>query len=261
MADNEKILKSIQPSAAIEIWYRRKLRELIEAMAKSVLLHTRAAWKAEPPDVGFASDSSPTLGLRRALKKWGDKQVGKFDEMAAEISAAFARRSRRDFDKRFGKILKDAGFTVKFKPTPQMVEAYRAVVAENVNLIRSIPQKFLTDVQTSVFQSVMKGSDMDGLAREIKRNYGVTWRRASFIARDQNSKARAVFEEARRSELGITEAIWRHSHAGREPRPTHVAMNGKRYQIKVGMYDSDVGENVWPGTLPNCRCSSRSVLP
>ena len=256
----EHVLKAIQPSAAVEAWYRAKLQAMIEQMARSMLLHLKAAWKENPVDIGFSADASPTLGLRRALKKWGDKQIGRFDQMAGEIADAFAKRGAQDFDRRFAQILKKSGFTIKFRPTEQMREAYRAVIAENVNLIRSIPQKFLTDVQSTVWQSVMKGSDMDGLSRQIKHNYGVTWRRAAFIARDQNAKARAVFEEARRSELGITQAIWRHSHAGKEPRPTHVAMNGKRYEIKKGMWDSDVGQFVWPGTLPNCRCSSRAVF-
>lgn len=256
----ERVLRAIAPSAAIDSWYRDKLQELIWQMGRSMLTHMEAAWKENPVGIGFSADASPTLGLRRALKKWGEKQIARFDAMAEEIAAAFATRTAADFDKRFAKILKDSGFTIRFRPTEAMREAYRAVVAENVNLIRSIPQKFLTDVGSSVWVSVMKGSDMDALSGSIKREYGVTWRRAALIARDQNSKARAVFEEARRAELGITHAIWRHSHAGKEPRPTHVAMNGKRYEIKKGMWDSAVQKFVWPGTEINCRCSSRAVF-
>jgi uncharacterized protein with gpF-like domain len=53
--------------------------------------------------------------------------------------------------------------------------------------------------------------------------------------------------------LGITEGIWLHSHAGRTPRPTHVAMNGKRYLISKGMWDSAVKKFIWPGEEINCR--------
>ena len=144
-----------------------------------------------------------------------------------------------------------------------MVQAYRAVVSENVNLIRSIPQKFLTDVQSQVWQSVMKGAKQSQLAQGIREKYDLSWRRAALIARDQNNKAKAVMEEARRSELGIDEAIWMHSGGGKEPRPEHVKWGAqkKRYKIREGMYSSVDGAYVWPGTAISCRCTSRSIIP
>ena len=83
-------------------------------------------------------------------------------------------------------------------------------------------------------------------------------RRAAFIARDQTNKAKAAIEKARWQELGITEAIWMHSHAGKEPRPSHVAANGKRLNVNKGMYLD--GKWVQPGEEINCRCTSRAVI-
>jgi uncharacterized protein with gpF-like domain len=89
----------------------------------------------------------------------------------------------------------------------------------------------------------------------------VTHRRAALIARDQNAKAKAAIERAEREELGITEAVWQHSHAGVEPRPTHVAMDQQRYTVTQGMWDSEVQKYIWPGTEINCRCTDRAVIP
>jgi len=111
-----------------------------------------------------------------------------------------------------------------------------------------------------VWQAVMKGSDLGQLSAGLQQKYGVAYRRAALIARDQNAKAKAVIENVRRKELGIKEAIWQHSTAGKEPRPTHVAMDGKRYKLDTGMYDSHEKEYVWPGQLINCRCTSRAVI-
>src|SRR5262249_3397822 len=147
---------------------------------------------------------------------------------------------------------KAAGMTVRFKPTEGMKAAYDAAVGWNVGLIKSIPEEFLTDVQSAVWANVMRGGDLESLSDELHRTYEVAHRRAALIARDQNNKAKATFENQRRKELGIEEAIWQHSSAGKEPRPTHVAMNGKRYKLDEGMYDSNEGENVWPGQLINC---------
>jgi putative phage head protein len=41
----------------------------------------------------------------------------------------------------------------------------------------------------------------------LRKDYGISERRAAFIARDQTNKAKAAIEKARRQELGITEAI------------------------------------------------------
>lgn len=68
-------------------------------------------------------------------------------------------------------------------------------------------------------------------------------------------------EEARRQEIGIEEAMWQHSHAGKKPRPTHVAMHGKIYQISEGMWDPAEQKRIWPGQLINCRCTSRAIIP
>ncbi len=260
---NDIVLRPVHASAGIEAWYRRKLEDLVHEMARSMLLHMRAAWREADPDIGFGADEAPTETLRKALAKWGERAIKKFEDAADDIARMFAGKTMRDFDARFRRILRDAGITVKFAPTEAMTEAYRATIAQQVGLIRSIPQKFLTDVQSSVWASVMKGSDMAGLEREIKKNYGVTWRRAGLIARDQTHKARAMFEEARRAEVGITEAEWVHTGAGREPRPEHVkwGRQRKRYRIKEGMWSSVDQERVWPGTAINCRCVSRSVFP
>lgn len=254
-----KALKAVTDSAAVSAWYRMRLQRLVREMARSMLLHVRAAWKRADPDI--AADESPTVTLKRALSKWGTRWTRRLNLASKALAKEFAERSGRDYDERLQKILRDAGWTVEFRPTERMKEAYRTVIAEQVNLIRSIPAKFLKDVESTVWTGVMRGGDMEHISKQIQHNYGVSYRRAAFIARDQESKARAVMERARRVELGIKQAVWRHSHAGKTPRPSHVRMDGKAYDIEKGMWDPDVGRFVMPGELPNCRCSSRAIIP
>ena len=105
------------------------------------------------------------------------------------------------------------------------------------------------------------GRNVRAMAEEIRGRYKVASNRAWLIARDQSNKANAVVQRTRQTELGIKEGIWLHSHAGKTPRPTHVAMNGKRYEIAKGMYDSAVKKWILPGELIACWCQGRSVLP
>nr|WP_277347156.1 phage minor head protein [Collimonas pratensis] len=132
-------------------------------------------------------------------------------------------------------------------------------MSEQVGLIKSIASQHLTEVQGLVMRSVADGRDLGTLAKGLEDRYGITKRRAALIARDQNNKATATITRVRQDSLGITEAVWMHSHAGKHPRPSHVAANGKRYTIKEGMYLDGVW--TWPGREIGCRCISKSVIP
>lgn len=224
------------------------------------ILPGRGKWQDEHYSV-VVHDASPTKELQRALQRWGDDWVKRFDKMAQGIADDFATRSKRATEAAMQASLKKAGFTVPFKPSKSSLEAYKAVAAENVGLIKSIAQKYHTDVQTQVWESVKRGGDLKTVSEKLEKSYGVTRRRAALIARDQNAKAKATIEAVRHQELGIKQGIWMHSKAGKEPRPTHVAMNGKLYDLNKGMWDSDEKEYVHPGQLINCRCTMRPYIP
>ena len=97
------------------------------------------------------------------------------------------------------------------------------------------------------------------MVQELEALYPKAKHRAKLIARDQSNKIHATTTRARQLELGITEAIWMHSHGGKEPRPDHVAANGRKYNVAEGCLIS--GEYILPGTMINCRCTCRSVFP
>jgi hypothetical protein len=275
-------LKPIQSSAAVRAWYRRRLQALARSMAVELLGLVREHYSAPavvepvllaaPPSLGAgpatvgtvqAMDDVDDVALHRALADWGIRWESRFNRMSAGIARLFTDRSRRYLDATFRRRLRQAGFTVRFAPSDRMVAAYRAVAAENVGLIRSVPRQFHQQVEKAVRKAVMKGGALGELSKEIRRQYGATYRRAALIARDQNAKAKAVLENARRQELGIKEAIWIHSHAGKVPRPEHVrwGREKKRYELDKGMWSEVDQAWVWPGTPINCRCVSRSVIP
>lgn len=253
------VLREIRPNAGTEARYRKRLQDMLDRMTADLLKRLKRVYHPAAEQIGM--DDDPVIVLRTVMRIWGRAWSKRFDDMSTDVAQMFAKRNQENLDVAFRKRLKDAGFTVKFRPSERMTSAYRAIVAENVSLIRNVPQQFVTQVQSVVYDNVMKGSDLHALSKSLREQLGISSRRASFIATDQNAKARAIFEEARRSELGIEEAEWRHSGAGKHPRPTHVAMDRKRYKIKQGMWDPAIKKFIWPGTEPRCRCISRSVIP
>ena len=255
-----RAVRAFHANKGIEAWYRDQLQALLARANADMLRMIRAAYEETPPGSIMAQDArNPTVNVRRTLKAWGDKWIARFDKKSAELAEKFVGKSGRATDMQMRAALKSAGFTVKFKPTPAMVESYSALLAENVGLIKSIPSNYLLDVQGSVWRSVMRGGDLGTLTKEIQSKYAIGHRRAAFIARDQNNKAKAVLENTRRLELGMTQAMWRHSGGGKVPRPEHVAFSGKVYDLKKGAFLE--GKWVWPGSEPNCRCTSRAIIP
>lgn len=216
----------------------------------------------EFPKFGFAQDASPTQILAKVLKDWGKRTIDRFNKMSTGIAADFAEKNHRATEIAMQAAFKRSGWTVKFKPTKRSLAAYQAVIGENVGLIRSIGEKYHTDVQTQAWSAVRKGGDLRTLSIDLQKTYGVSSRRAALIARDQNAKAKAIIEATRDQELGITHGIWQHSHAGKEPRPVHVRWGLKQqvFELKEGLWDPDEEEQVWPGTLINCRCTWRPII-
>lgn len=254
-------LDPVRPNAGLEAWYRRELDKTIEAMQRSVTYWLKAAYRANEPEVvDLAGDESPAKVLQREVQRLTRRWDKEFRRLAERIGPEFGRRNRRDSDNAFRAKFKAAGFTVRFQPTRAMNDVMQATVAENVSLIRSIPEQYMTQVEGLVMRSVQQGRDMGSLSEQLQERLGVTKRRAALIARDQNEKATSAFNRVRMMEIGVEEAIWMHSHGGKEPRPSHVAMNGKRFDPAKGMWDPDVGEWVQPGELINCRCVSRAVI-
>ncbi len=232
---------------------------LIREMAVSVEYWLAAQRKSDPPVL--ASDASPAVEMQRELRELSQRWQGKFDEMAPKVAELFLKNQFKGTDSAFRQALKDAGWSITFTLTPAMRDAFEASLAENVGLIRSIPAQYLQEVEGIVMRNYAAGRDLKSMVAELRTRYKVASNRAWLIARDQSNKANAVVQRTRQRELGITEFQWLHSHAGREPRRTHVAMNGKRFPIDKGAWDADEKAFVFPGQLINCRCVARSILP
>ena len=301
--EQSKAVRAIHPNSGVEAWYAQRLRQLLQDALTDAVGFITSAWNAAPPTVGIAMDAgivyyppreeyryredddtkidessirwvpgewrpaydapSSTIRINNALKKWGEKWRGKFDKLSDQISKQFSDRAFSATDVAMKAALKEAGFTVSFRPTRKSLESYKLVVAENVGLIRNLQASFYNKIQQDTWAAVRAGSDLHTLSAKLQQSYGIEEKRAALIARDQNAKAKAVIETTRRQELGIRQAIWQHSAGGKEPRPIHIAWGreGTIFDLDKGLYDPEENEWVFPGQLINCRCTSRAIIP
>ena len=257
---SERVLKATRPNAGVAAEYERRLLKIISLMERSVLWWVRAAYRESPPLI--AHDDMASFAMARAMRQMRRRWLAAFEEASKRLARYFAASVANRTDERLRKILRDGGFTVRWSPSQAQRDVLEAVVAENVALIRSIPQEALLRVEGAVMRSVQQGRDLSSLYDELREGFGVTKRRARLISRDQNNKATSMLQRARFVENGITECVWMHSSAGKEPRPSHVkaGRDRVRFDPKVGWWDPHEKKYVWPGTLINCRCTCRPVI-
>lgn len=278
-------LAPVRANAGLEAAYRGDLDRLIAEMVNSIDYWLTATWRADTPAtvaqdsrtpifrIGpgstdwrygctttpiVAQDASGAAQLRAALLRLANRWQSKFDKAADDIGKRFAAKTLKITDVALMDRLSKAGFAVQFKMTPIMRDAYSAVIGEQVGLIKSIASQHLTQVQTVVMQGVQTGRDLGYIHNQLRERYGVTKRRAALIARDQSNKATSTLTRTRQLALGIEKGIWRHSGAGKEPRPEHVAADGKEFDLQKGMYLEGVW--TWPGHEINCRCTWTPVI-
>jgi len=255
------VLRAVRPNAGLRARFHADLLKLVNEMHNSLDYWLKAAYNQnEPAIAAIAKDKSPAAVLQTVFNRLRTRWQKRFNEAAPKLAKYFSQKIADRSDAQLRQILKDAGFSVPFKMTKPMNDVMQATINEQVGLIKSIAQQHLGAVEGMVMRSVSEGRDLYTLSKELRHRYGITARRAALIARDQNNKATATMNRVRQQELGIETAIWMHSHAGKEPRPSHLANDGKPYKIAEGWYDPDEKKYVWPGTLINCRCFSKPVV-
>lgn len=252
------LLDSINVNIGVQNWYKGKLADAVQKMCADYQKEIRKAYTKG--DNILAQDAKQQTSLLDQVFSFLNKRWSKFwADFAAETAKNFSDKARLHTDISMQAALKKHDFTLKFLMSKPVQTAVKAITHENVNLIKSIQSQYHTQVETLVWEAVKKGGDLGALTDDLTKRFDITSDRAKFIAVDQNNKARGAIEDIRRSELGIEEAVWIHSHAGRTPRQSHVDADGKRYKLSEGMLID--GEYIRPGEKINCRCTSRAIIP
>lgn len=168
----------------------------------------------------------------------------------AEFAAGIERFNRAQFHA----VLRSAYGVDIFKGEPWLAEALSQWEAENIKLIRSIPQQALDRMHGKIVSAVRSGTPTAKLAEWIRNEYGVARSRADLIARDQVGKLNGQLTEERQTRIGVRSYKWRGSLDERE-RDEHVAREGETFRW------DDPPEDGHPGEPILCRCWAEPVLP
>lgn len=258
---------SVLPApTGIEARYNAALQKLVREMLRDTRREVVALFESPVAIESHVTTDASIASQSRILM---NSLTNRFTDLFGKASKAMAERMVEEAGKHsaaaLGRSLKElsGGLTLKTDTlrSGPIGEIAKAAVAENVSLIKSIPEQYLQKVQGAVMRSITTGNGLQDLQPFLEEQEGMTVRRAKNIALDQTRKAYQSINAGRMKAAGIKRFEWVHSGGGQKPRPDHVAMSGNIYSYDdLPVIDERTGERGIPGQAPNCRCSARPVL-
>lgn len=244
-----------KPSTAAEREFYKSLRKVAKTSGGIVDSHVEGA--------RIIDEKEMTRDLERYAKRigpWAERQAKKLlDQVARSNKRAYINKS-----KTIGSAL-EVGVG-----DGHVAIIARALQAEQVGLIKSIPLEAGKRAQSIAMEAVLTGQraatdqvtiqyfiDQMGMTTEVAES------RAKLIALTETARANASINQARAMTVGSSQYRWHNSGDG-AVRPSHKTYQGKAMQGRVFSWDqpptlSD-GMTGHPGTFPRCRCFAEPVF-
>lgn len=161
----------------------------------------------------------------------------------------------------------------KLEVNPELdVRSRERLAEEYSDNLKLYIQKFADEqiftLRDAVEENAKEGYRFDKLIPKIKQRYGVSVRKAKFLARNETSIFMSKYHEQRYGEAGITEYIWSTSHDARV-RPAlgthgsdnHRVLDGRTFKFSnPPVVDPAKGRKANPGQDYNCRCVAIPIL-
>ncbi|MGS1116012.1 phage head morphogenesis protein [Castellaniella sp. UC4442_H9] len=241
-----------------EIQYNQVLQRLVIAVKADIDARLIPAIHVQAP--AYVQDewgADIQAIIDTLLAKWTSPG---FQELAMRLSAGFIRTTLSTIDRQNKRSF---GIDV-LQGSPQMRAAMQAATIQNANLIKSIPEQYLKGVANSVFTNMRIGLLPREVAAQIQEQYGVTRRRAQFIARDQTAKVNGELTKQRQIDAGYEYFQWLDSDDERVRASHHrIANTDVGYGRGVYRWDhlpaNEHGERIQPGSDYQCRCTARAI--
>lgn len=145
-----------------------------------------------------------------------------------------------------------------------MRQTLNKALTENLELgIKDFAKERIPELRRRVEENVFQfGARNDRLAKIIEAEFGVSKRKAEFLADQETGLLTAKYREARYKEIGSDDYFWYTSNDARV-RPTHRALNNKKFSFSTGANVSPQGEPARycnPGEDWRCRCVPRPIV-
>ncbi len=158
------------------------------------------------------------------------------------------------------------GITVLPQVSPEARKKIADEWQNNMDLwIKDFTEKQIVSLRQQIALHVASGNRFEDIVRTIRTSYGVTEKKAKFLARQETSLLMTKFKETRYTEAGSVEYRW--TCVAGSPlhpvRPSHKILDGKIFRwddppITTAPDESQRRNN--PGQDYNCRCAAKPIV-
>jgi SPP1 gp7 family putative phage head morphogenesis protein len=231
----------------VEAWYGRSLRGIAEAIDRLV----KGFDFADPLAVSMLEDVLERYAV--TLEPW---------------AAAVGRRMIEDVAQRDSKSWFDAGRELGVNLRREIAnaptgDAMRRALAEQVDLIGSLPREAAQHVHELTTEAAYTGRRAADIANEIYGTGEITRNRATLIARTEVSRTATELTKARAEYIQSPGYFWMAVNDA-DTRPRHRRLHGKFIPWDDPPIASEPGQKEMryhAGAGPNCRCYPQPVIP
>ena len=257
--------KGVKPDLSNGVAYYAELRRMIRAVSADINKYIMPVVREFAPE--YSRDNAIELNdnwvnvLTAAMEfvrdKWDSPRFKLFtDETAAKFVSAANLSNRRRTET-------DLGINI-YADQQELTDYLQLSIKDNVNLITSIPDQYLTQVESIVMTNIRAGGRPSAIAKSLAQQFDVTERRAKMIARDQTAKINGDLNRMRQMNAGFPYFQWLDSEDSRvRDRHAYLANHVTAYGKGVYRWDnpplSDKGIPIIPGSDYQCRCTAIPV--
>jgi len=256
--------KVLSPNAGVASRYERRLRALIALMTTETLRGVRSLFAEPHPADVFALDAGIADQAKHLLASLQFKFNAVFGSHSSHIAMAMLNENADASEAAIKSSMAALAEGLSLNTgaiTTELGDVFTASIAENVALIKSIPQQYLQQVQGEVYRAITSGNGLSELVPALQKYKGVTERRARLIASDQTRKSFANINRIKLQNMGVEEYIWQHSHGATHPRPLHIEYDGKVFRWdSPPLVEAGKPERAPPGIALMCKCRAKPII-
>ena len=155
------------------------------------------------------------------------------------------------------------GITVAPKLTKDERNTIAKAYTKNLDkYIKDFSEKEIVELRSKIEKNVLEGGRYESMVDIIEKSYGVSKRKAKFLARQETGLMMSEFKKVRYLDAGVKEYIW--TCAAGSPkhpvRPMHKALDGKKFSWNNPPITDEKGNRNNPGEDFNCRCYAIPVV-
>lgn len=251
-----KRAKPVKPAAKMGLVYNAELQKMLKAIRKDIRMQLIPAIELERGNyIADAWIDTIAAVIERLRRKW---QGEAFSQWAKTTASSLVTRTSQINRERFIKSL-PKGIEINVFDDEDILEYMSASAYENARLIKSIPEKYLNQVEAITVNNMRAGIRPSAIVSQLVNQFGVESKRARMIARDQTAKINGDIVKKRQQKAGFVYFKWQASRDERtRTRHTEISQADAGYGPGIYRWDdlpkSSDGRPIHPGSDYQCRC-------